>query len=186
MPDTQKYRNTGNLGREDDNFLGWKLGDIFHTAGSYITANKYNYCGYEEFSIPTGSRVRIIGIKQTDLNASHRKSGYGDVYIDFECLDHFNPDGTPMTCGNRHFGSIAESHPSFSLCPDGSGEPGYLRGIGTINEGLWESLESKRIEDHPEHGYVRFQPRKVVDPKQYSGPGGYGTMYEHLTVASCD
>ena len=70
MPDVQKYRNTMNLGREDDNFLGWKLGDIVHTAGSYVKANRYNYCGYEPFDIPTGSRVRIIGIKQTDLNKS--------------------------------------------------------------------------------------------------------------------
>ena len=55
MPDTEKYRNTMNLGREDDNFLGWKLGDIVHTAGSYVTANRYGYCGYEHFDIPTGT-----------------------------------------------------------------------------------------------------------------------------------
>ena len=79
MPDTEKYRNTGNLGREDDNFLGWKLGDIVHTAGSYITANKYGYCGYEEFNIPTGSRVRIIGIKQTDLNACYDKERLAEL-----------------------------------------------------------------------------------------------------------
>ena len=185
MPDTEKYRNTGNLGREDDNFLGWKLGDIVHTAGSYVKANGYNYCGYEEFNIPTGSRVRIIGIKQTDLNACYDKDGHGDVYIDFECLDHFNPDGTPMTCGNRHAGCIAERSHEFALCPDGSGEPGYLRGSGMRNEGLWVSLEARRIEDHPEHHYVQFQSRKIVDPKQYEGPGGM-SMYEYLTQASAD
>ena len=170
MPDVQKYRNTMNLGREDDNKFGWKLGDIVHTAGSYVTANGYNYCGYEPFDIPTGSRVRIIGIKQTDLNST--RWGNGDVYIDFECLDHFNPDGTPITCGNRHAGCIAERNPEFALCPDGSGEPGYIRRSGMRNEGLWVSLQAIRISDHPEHGYVRFQPRKVIDPKQYGVDSG--------------
>jgi len=47
-------------------------------------------------------------------------------------------------------------------------------------------LQATQIEDHPEHGYVQFRYRKVIDPRQYSGPGGHGTMYEHLTVASCD
>jgi hypothetical protein len=166
MPDTEKYRNTQNLGCEDENKHGWKLGDIVHTAGSYVTANSYGYCGYEEFKIPVGSRARIIGIKQTELNASHN-DGVGDVYIDFELLDHTNPDGTPITCGNRHSFSMAEADREFALCPDGSGEPGYVRGSGMRNEGLWVSLEAKRIEDHPEHGYVRFQHRKVVDPAQY-------------------
>ena len=71
MPDTEKYLNPPNLGREDENNRGWKLGDIVHTAGSYVRANSYNYCGYEQFDIPVGSRARIIGIKQTDLNAAH-------------------------------------------------------------------------------------------------------------------
>ena len=184
MPDVQKYRNTPNLGREDDNFLGWKLGDIVHTAGSYMKANGYNYCGYEEFEIPVGSRAMIIGIKQTDLNKTDFRRG--DVYIDFELLDHTNPDGTPITCGNRHAFSMAEANKDFAFCPDGSGEPGYLRGEGMRDAGLWVSLEATQIEDHPEHGYVQFQHRKVIDPRQYSGPGGSGTMYEHLTVASCD
>ena len=184
MLDAQKYRNPPNLGCEEKNKHGWKLGDILHTAGSYVTANKYNYCGYEQFEIPTGSRARIIGIKQTDLNASYNE-GVGDVYIDFELLDHSNPDGTPITCGNRHAFSMAEASHEFALCPDGSGEPGYIRGSGMRNEGLWVSIEAKRIEDHPDHGYVRFQHRKVVDPKQYSGPGCM-TMHEYLTQASCD
>ena len=166
MPDTEKYRNTPNLGRDDENKHSWKLGDIVHTAGSYVTANGYNYCGYEEFDIPVGSRARIIGIKQTELNAAHN-NGVGDVYIDFELLDHANPDGTPITCGNRHSFSMAEANREFALCPDGSGEPGYIRESGMRNEGLWVSIEAKRIEDHPDHGYVQFQHRKVVDPAQY-------------------
>ena len=168
MPDTEKYLNTPNLGREDDNKHGWKLGDIVHTAGSYVRANGYGYCGYEEFEVPVGSRVRITGIKQTTLNATYSKDGQGDVYIDFELLDHTNPDGTPITCGNRHAGCIAEMSPEFALCPDGSGEPGYIRGSGMRNEGLWVSLDARRIEDHPEHHYARFQHRKIVDPAQYS------------------
>ena len=168
MPDTQKYRNTMNLGREDKNFLGWKLGDIVHTAGSYVKANGYNYCGYEPFDIPTGSRVRIIGIKQTDLNACYDKNGHGDVYIDFELLDHTNPDGTPITCGNRHSFIMAEANKDFAFCPDGSGEPGYLRSEDWQRDaGLWVSLQATQIEDHPEHGYVQFRHRKVVDPTQY-------------------
>ena len=107
-------------------------------------------------------------------------------YIDFELLDHTNPDGTPITCGNRHAFSMAEANKDFAFCPDGSGEPGYLRGEGMRDAGLWVSLEATQIEDHPEHGYVQFQHRKVIDPRQYAGPGGLGTMYEHLTVASCD
>ena len=46
MPDTEKYRNTQNLGSDDENKHGWKLGDIVHTAGSYVTANGYGYCGW--------------------------------------------------------------------------------------------------------------------------------------------
>ena len=168
MPNREKYLNTGNLNRNDVNKFGWKVGDVLHTSSS-VSANGYNYCGYEEMRLPLGTRVRIIGIKQTDLNACYDKDGHGDVYIDFECLDHFNPDGTPMTCGNRHAGCIAERSHEFALCPDGSGEPGYLRGSGMRNEGLWVSLDSRQIEDHPEHGYVQFQPRKIVDPKQYEG-----------------
>ena len=120
MPDTQKYRNTMNLGREDDNKHGWVLGQIMHIART-VVVNKYDYCGYPEREVPT----------------------------------------------------------------DGSGEPGYLRSEGMRNAGLWHSLEAERIEDHPEHHYVQFQYRKVVDPKQYAGPGGM-TMHEYLTQASCD
>lgn len=166
MPDVQKYRNTMNLGRNDDNKHRWKLGDIVHVAGGYVTANKYNYCGYDEFKIPQGARARIIGIKQTDLNST--RWGNGDVYIDFELVDYTNPDGTPITCGNRHSWTMAEANPDFMLCPDGSSEPGYLRPKGSRKEdGLWVSLQSTRIEDHPEHGYVQFRWRKVVDPTQY-------------------
>ena len=164
MPDVQKYRNTPNLGREDENRHGWKLGDIVHTAGSYMRANGYNYCGYEEFEIPAGSRARIIGIEQTDLNKTSFRRG--DVYIDFELLDHTNPDGTPITCGHRHAFSMAEANKDFAFCPDGSGEPGYLRSKGMRDAGLWVSLEATQIEDHPEHGYVQFQHRKVIDPAQ--------------------
>ena len=184
MPDVQKYRNTPNLGRNDDNKHRWKLGDIVHIAGTYGRANAYGYCGYEEFEIPCGARARIIGIKQTDLNSTRWRNG--DVYIDFELLDHTNSDGTPITCGHRHSFIMAEANKDFAFCPDGSGEPGYLRSKGMRDEGLWVSLQATQIEDHPEHGYVQFRYRKVIDPKQYSGPGGHGTMYEHLTVASCD
>jgi hypothetical protein len=173
-----------NFGRADDNRHDWKLGDIVHTAGSYMKANGYNYCGYEEFEIPVGSRAMIIGIKQTDLNKTSFRRG--DVYIDFELLDHTNPDGTPITCGNRHAFSMAEVNKDFAFCPDGSGEPGYLRSENMRDAGLWVSLEATQIEDHPEHGYVQFKHRKVVDPRQYTGPGGQGTMHNHLTVASCD
>jgi hypothetical protein len=164
MPDTEKYRNPPSIGREDDNKHGWKLGDIVHIAGSYMIANKYNYCGYEEFEIPTGSRARIIGIKQTDLNST--RFGNGDVYIDFELVEHANSDGTLITCGNRHAWSMAEANPDFTLCPDGSGDPGYFRREGFRNSGLWESIEGTQIEDHPD-GYMQWRPRKVVDPHQY-------------------
>ena len=165
MPNAQKYRNTMNLGREDDNKYNYVLGDIVHTAGSYVTANGYNYCGYKPFDIPVGSRARIIGIKQTELNASWRKDGLGDVYIDFELLDHSNPDGTPITCGNRHAGCMVESSPNYALCPDGSGEPGLIREHRDHpGREVWFSLHAKQIDDHPEHGYVRYLNRKVVDP----------------------
>lgn len=167
MLDTEKYMNTMNLGSEDDNKFDLKLGDICHTAGTYVKANSYNYCGYEEFEIPTGSRARIIGIKQTGHNACYAADGRGDVYIDFELVDHTNPDGTPIRCGNRHAGCFAETSLDFAFCPDGSGEPGYLRRKDMRHAGLWVSLESTQIEDHPEHGYCQWQHRKVVDPKQY-------------------
>lgn len=169
MPDTQKYRNTVNLGREDDNKHGWKLGQIVHIAGTYGRANGYGYCGYEEFEIPCGARARIIGIKQTDLNSTRWRNG--DVYIDFELLDYTNQDGVPITCGNRHSFIMAEANSDFALCPDGSGEPGYLRSEGMRDAGLWVSLQATQIEDHPEHGYVQFRHRKVIDPAQYTGQG---------------
>lgn len=166
MLDTEKYLNTTNFLREDENKFGWKVGQIAHVARS-ILANRYNYCGYPETEVPKGARVRIIGIKQTDLNALSSKDGIGDVYVDFEFLDHFNDDGTMITCGNRHAWTLCEANPDFGLCPDGSGDLGYFRSEGQRNPGMWESLEGKRIEDHPEHGYVQYRPRKVVDPAQY-------------------
>jgi len=166
MPDAQKYRNTTNLGREDENKMGWKLGQIVHIARC-VVANKYDYCGYSEMEIPAGAKARLIGIRQTDLNACYH-NGVGDLYIDFELVDYTNYDGTPVTCGNRHAWSLCEANPDFAFCPDGSGEPGYLRRSGMRNEGLWVSLEATQIEDHPVHGYVQFQHRKVIDPAQYN------------------
>ena len=95
-----KYMNTPNLDRADDNRYQLSLGDICHIAGSYVRANQYNYCGYQEFDVPRGSRVRVIGIKQTDLNSWDGSPG--DVYLDLELVDHRNVDGTPMRLGNRH------------------------------------------------------------------------------------
>lgn len=136
MLDTQKYRNTPNLGIADGNKLGWKLGDLLHTSGT-VRANGYGYCGYEEMDLPRGTQVRLIGIKQTTLNASYSDSGVGDVYVDFECADLKNPDGTPVTCGNRHAWSLLEANPDHMACPDGSGE------LGLVRDGVWYSYEQK-------------------------------------------
>ncbi len=167
----EKYRNTMNLGRDDVNKHGWKLGQITHIAGSYVRANSYNYCGYEPFNIPVGSRARIIGIKQTTLNAEVI-GGIGDVYIDFELLDHTNPDGTPITCGNRHAFSMAEANSDFAMCPDGSGDPGYIRRKGMRNEGMWVSLGAERIEDHPD-GYMQFRHHKMIDLQSVDAAGTF-------------
>lgn len=183
MPDTEKYMNTMNLGSEDDNKFDLKLGDICHIGGSYVRANGYNYCGYEEFEVPLGARARIIGIKQTDLNASYRKDGRGDVYVDFELVDYTNPDGTPIRCGNRHAGCFAETSPNFAVSPDGSGDLGYLWPESSPSlrwSGMWTSMLGTFNDDH------QFTPQKMLDPKQYSGPGGDGTFHEYLTVSSCD
>ena len=133
MPDREKYLNTGNLNRNDVNKFGWKVGDVLHT-GSGVSANGYNYCGYEEMRLPRGTRVRLIGIKQTDLNANHN-NGIGDVYVDFQCVDLKNPDGTPVTCGNRHAWSLLEANPDHMQAPDGSGE------LGMVRDGVWYSYE---------------------------------------------
>ena len=187
MPDTEKYMNTMNLGRDDENKFGLKLGDICHISGTYVKANGYNYCGYEEFEVPLGAQVRIIGIKQTSLNGKwdpHTETfGVGDVYVDFELVDHSNPDGTPIRCGNRHAGCLAETSPQFATCPDGSGDIGFL---WPENDrflrwsGLWTSLLGTFNDD------FHFTPQKMLDPKQYKGPGGDGTFHEYLTVSSCD
>tara|TARA_R100001377_G_C3144375_1_gene93889 strand:+ start:106 stop:630 length:525 start_codon:yes stop_codon:yes gene_type:complete len=173
MLDTEKYMNTMNLDQEDINKYGLKLGDICHIGGSWATANGYNYCGYKEFKVPLGARAKIIGIKQTNLNGvygndakGNNRLSAGDVYVDFELVDHANPDGTPIRCGNRLAGSFAETSPDFALCPDGTGEPGYLRSPGMRNEGLWESIEGVRIDDSPD-GYMQWRPKKLIDPKQY-------------------
>jgi len=101
-----KYINTMNLGRSDDNVLGLKLGDICHIVGSYVRANQYDYCGYPQFDVPEGAAVRIIGIKQTELNQG--LNGNGDVYLDLELVDHRNPDGTRIRMGNRHAWCLRE------------------------------------------------------------------------------
>ena len=163
MPNTRKYRATQNRGREDVNKHGWKLNQIVHVSRNII-ANRYNYCNYPEFNLPAGARARIIGIKQTTLNAKI-VGGIGDVYIDFEMVDHYNFDGSPVTCGNRHSFTMCEASDNFALCPDGSGEPGYIREHRKApGEEYWFSIEAERVTDHPEHGYVRYQHRKVVDP----------------------
>ena len=133
MPNREKYLNTGNLNRNDVNKFGWKVGDVLHTSSS-VSANGYNYCGYEEMRLPRGTRVRLIGIKQTDLNANHN-NGIGDVYVDFQCVDLKNPDGTPVTCGNRHAWSLLEANPDHMQAPDGSGD------LGMVRDGVWYSYE---------------------------------------------
>ena len=135
MPNQEKYLNPPNLGRNDANKLGWKLGDIFHTSSS-VRANGYGYCGYEEMDLPRGTRVRLVGLKQTDLNANHN-NGIGDVYVDFQCVDLKNPDGTPVTCGNRHAWSLLEANPDHMVAPDGSGD------LGMVRDGVWYSYEQK-------------------------------------------
>ena len=86
--------------------------------------------------LPRGTRVRLIGIKQTDLNARYN-NGIGDVYVDFQCVDVKNPDGTPVTCGNRHAWSLLEANPDHMVAPDGSGE------LGMVRDGVWYSYEQK-------------------------------------------
>jgi len=152
MPDREKYINTMNLGRNDANKLGWKIGDIFHTS-SCIRANGYNYCGYEQMSLPRETRVRITGIKQTNLNAQYY--GVGDVYIDFECVDLKNPDGTPVTCGNRHAWSLLEANPNHMVCPDGSGD------LGMVKDHMWLSYAGTTGETDS-YGQVEYIRNKTI------------------------
>jgi hypothetical protein len=70
------------------------------------------------------------------LNARHN-NGIGDVYVDFQCVDLKNPDGTPVTCGNRHAWSLLEANPDFMIAPDGSGE------LGMVRDGVWYSYAQK-------------------------------------------
>ena len=135
MPNQEKYLATPNLGQNDANKLGWNVGDVLHTSGT-VSANGYGYCGYEEMDLPRGTRVRLIGIKQTTLNACYN-NGIGDVYVDFECVDLKNSDGTLVTCGNRHAWSLLEANPDFMLAPDGSGD------LGMVRDGVWYSYEQK-------------------------------------------
>lgn len=135
MPNRAKYLSTPNLGRNDLNKFGWFIGDVLHTSGT-VRANGYGYCGYEEMDLPLGTRVRIVGIKQTTLNARHN-DGIGDVYVDFQCVDVKNPDGTPVTCGNRHAWSLLEANPDHMVAPDGSGD------LGLVRDGVWYSYEQK-------------------------------------------
>ena len=78
--------------------------------------------------------------------------------------------------------SMAEANKDFAFCPDGSGEPGYLRGEGMRDAGLWVSLEATQIEDHPVHGYVQFQHRKVIDPRQYAGPWWFTAQCTNISL----
>ena len=157
MPNQEKYLNTPNRGRQDlPNKMGWTLGDILHTSGT-VRANGYGYCGYEEMDLPRGTRVRLIGIKQTTLNASHHDDGIGDVYIDFQCVDLKNADGTPVTCGNRHAWSLLEANPDFMLAPDGSGE------LGMVRDGVWYSYEQKAgVEEDFTKPWVEHRARSIV------------------------
>jgi hypothetical protein len=110
----------------------------------------------------------LTGIKQTDLNST--RFGNGDVYVDFELLDYTNSDGTQITCGNRHGWTFAEASPDFSFCPDGSGDPGYIRDGNRRNSGLWESIEG--VMEETDLGY-KWLPKKIVDPGQYSNDSDY-------------
>jgi hypothetical protein len=156
MPDTQKYRNTPNLGNEEVNKHKWNIGDVLH-ASSTVRANGYGYCGYEEIDLPLGTQVRLTGIKQTTLNACHSKDGIGDVYVDFECVELKNADGTPVTCGNRHAWSLLEASPDFMLAPDGSKAPGSVRA------GVWYSYEQKHGVEVDYTKSWEAQRNKVID-----------------------
>ena len=151
--DATKYLDTANLGRSDTNKLGWKLGDIFHTCG-YVTANQYNYCGYDEIAIPLETPVRIIGIKQTTLNAELMGHG-GDMYVDYECVDLKNEDGTPVTLGNRHYYSLLEASPNHKVCPDDSGD------LGMVRDGIWRSYAgTSSVNSFGQH---EFSPNKIIN-----------------------
>ena len=155
MPNREKYLNTGNLNRNDVNKFGWKVGDVLHTSSS-VSANGYNYCGYEEMRLPRGTRVRLIGIKQTTLNAEV-VGGIGDVYVDFQCVDLKNPDGTPVTCGNRHAWSLLEANPDHMVAPDGSGE------LGMVRDGVWYSYAQKPgIETDYSKPWTEQRARSIV------------------------
>lgn len=130
----EKYLSLYNGGASDSNKHDWKVGDVVHTART-IVANRYGYCGYEEMDIPAGSRVRLLSVKQTELNAVHSSDGFGDVYVDFEFLDYTNPDGTPVRCGNRHSFSLMEATNDFMMDPEGRGLPGYAR------NGMWHGVD---------------------------------------------
>jgi len=154
MTNQQKYLATPNRGRNDVNKFGWQIGDILHLSGNQ-TANGYNYCGYKEIELPCETPVRIIGIHQTNLNAGC-KNGIGDVYIDFECIYLKNHDNTPVTCGNRHAWCLLEANPDFMVCPDGSGDLGFVR------NGVWYSYAGTDGQTN-RFGQTEYIRNKVID-----------------------
>jgi hypothetical protein len=166
MPDTEKYMNTMNLDREDVNKFGFKLGDICHIGGSWVIANRYNYCGYPEFDVPRGAKVRIIGICQTSLNAKII-GGIGDVYVDLELVDYENSFDIPIRLGNRHAGALAESHPHFAPCPDGSDWTGYLWPTHPHSGSRWSGMWTSMMGTSSEDGTYTFTPAKIIDPQQF-------------------
>ena len=133
------FNSTPNRNRQDSNKFGFKLGDILHVSMSF-TANSYGHGGTPT-EIPRCAKARIVGIKQTTLNAELTNS-VGDVSLDVEMVDYTNEDGTPVQCGNYHAGRFIEADRWFALCPDGSGQPGRLWPEGAYRwAGCWTSLE---------------------------------------------
>ena len=155
MPDTRKYANPSNIGRQDVNKHGWKLGDTVHVSGGYVIANRYNYCGYDEIEVPRLAKAKIIGIKQTTLNAEVM-GGIGDVYVDVVMVDLKNFDGTPVILGNRIAGTFCEANPNHMVCPDGSGD------LGMVMDGKWLSYEGVWGETN-RFGQQEFTRNKVID-----------------------
>ena len=52
-------------------------------------------------SIPEGQVGVVLGVRQTDLNASYSKDGKGDIYVDVMLTDG---EGDKHRCGNYHQG----------------------------------------------------------------------------------
>ena len=155
MPDTRKYANPSNIGRQDVNKHAWKLGDTVHVSGGYVIANRYNYCGYDEIEVPRLAKAKIIGIRQTTLNAEVM-GGIGDVDVDVVMVDLKNFDGTPVILGNRIAGTFCEANPNHMVCPDGSGD------LGMVMDGKWLSYEGVWGETN-RFGQQEFTRNKVID-----------------------